>query len=149
MTTRWTDHENYIKTLLHLDGTVSSGNKFYDPGDAVAREHYTERAYRVYAECKSTINKSYSLRRQDIAGYARRAAEYGKMFVLPVRFYFDGIYEDYVVLKAGDFAEVVDRAEASANIDAARYLDWVIDHIDNTSVKAKAGHALRVLTGDS
>jgi hypothetical protein len=147
--TRWGEHENYIKTLLHLDGTVSSGSKFHDPGDAVAREHYLDRAYRFYAECKSTINKSFSLKRDSLLSHEKRAKAYGKMFLLPVRFYADGTHDDFVVLRAEDFAELAERAEAASNNDAARFLDWTIDHINNTRIKARAQHALRVLTGDS
>lgn len=148
MSTRWTEHEKYIRTLLHLDGTVSSGNKFHDPGDAVAREHYQDRAYRLYAECKSTINKSFALSRVALASHGKRAMEYGKMFVFPVRFYADGVAFDYVVLRADDFSEILDRAEASTNGEAIKYLGWVIDKITNPSIHARASHALRVLTGD-
>lgn len=147
--TRWSEHENYIRVLLHLDGTVSSGNQFHDPGDAVAREHYLDRAYRFYAECKSTIKDSYSLNRKNLANHEKRAKLYGKRFVLPVRFYFEGTSADYVVLRAEEFAELVDRAESASNNDAARYLDWTIGHINNSRIKARAQHALRSLTGDS
>ena len=57
----WQEHERYVCSLLSLDLTNCSGNKFYDPGDGVDRSHYTQNDFALIIDAKCTTKKSFSL----------------------------------------------------------------------------------------
>src|SRR3954468_19082998 len=133
------DHEKYVQEILDLDATTASGRLFTDPGDGVSRKHYLDQRYRLYAEAKSTSHKSFTLQRDIIAQYARRAAEYGKTFCLPIRFIQESGVIDYVLLRLIDFSDILDSAQCSREQrEAQQYLTWIIDKISDPVVKYKA-----------
>lgn len=143
------DHEKYVQEILGLDSTIASGRLFVDPGDGVSREHYLDQRYRLYAEAKSTSNKAFALKRDIIAQYARRAAEYGKMFCLPIRFIYEGGAADYVLLRLIDFSDILDSAQCSPEQrEAQQYLTWIIDKIADSEIQGEARTALERLIGD-
>ncbi len=132
-------HEKYVQELLDLDSTVASGNQSRDPGDAVSRAHYSDQDFRLYAEAKCTEQKSYSIKREDIAAYAKRAAEYGKTFCLPVRFIEGNCYTDYIVLRLIDFSDILSSAQRSTQKrEAESYLNWVVNKIANDKIREEA-----------
>ena len=102
----WEQHERYIQSVLGLQATICSGNKFYDPGDAV--DHDRESVFPVMADCKCTERKSFSVTRQTMEQWEEKAAEMGKRFVMPVRLAPRGADPyDCVVLGLHDFAELL------------------------------------------
>lgn len=106
----WEQHERYIQSVLGLQATICSGNKFYDPGDAV--DHDRESAFPLVADCKFTERKSFSVTRKMLEQWQEKAAEMGKRFVLPVRFSSSGAQPyDCVVLGLHDFAELLSLAK--------------------------------------
>ena len=105
----WEQHERYIQSVLGLQATICSGNKFYDPGDAV--DHDRESSFPLIADCKFTERKSFSVTRQALQQWEEKAAEMGKRFVMPVRLCprnEDPL--DCVVIGLHDFAELLDLA---------------------------------------
>lgn len=142
-------HEKYVQEVLELDSTVASGRLWSDPGDAVSRAHYLNQRYRLYAEAKSTAQKSFSLKRDIIAQYARRAAEYGKLFCMPIRFIHENGPTDYVLLRLLDFSDILSSAQASQKKrEAHQYLTWIIDKIADPRIKNDARTALEHLIGE-
>jgi hypothetical protein len=137
-----------VADLLGLARTSSSGNKFYDPGDAVSRSHYSVQRYRLYAECKSTIQKSYSLKRDDLERYSKRAAENGKMYVMPIRFV--GAHDDdYVVMRLLDFSDVLEAAQQKESpSDSVSYLWWMIGKIRDNTIRQEAEKHFRKILGE-
>jgi hypothetical protein len=102
----WEQHERYIQSILGLEGTICSGNKFYDPGDAV--DHDRESAFPIIADCKFTERKSFSVTRQVLEQWEEKAAEMGKRFIMPVRLCAKGTTpHDSVVMGLHDFAELL------------------------------------------
>lgn len=105
----WEQHERYIQSVLDLESTICSGNKFYDPGDAV--DHDRESAFPLVADCKFTERKSFSVTRQLLEQWEEKASEMGKRFVLPVRLCPKGSEPyDCVVIGLHDFAELLSLA---------------------------------------
>jgi hypothetical protein len=92
---------------LGLERTISSGNKFYDPGDAVTRGHSD---FPLYSDAKYTERMSYSLRRQEMEHHIQRADEQGKRMILPVRIWPQGHLHplDLAVLQLHDLKELLD-----------------------------------------
>jgi hypothetical protein len=143
-------HEKHVQELLGLDATIASGSKFHDPGDGVSRNHYLDEIYRLYAEAKCTEQKSFSLKREDVASYAQRAREYGKTFCMPIRFVEPECYTDYVVLRLEDFAEILSLAQSHhVNQGAANYMKWIISKIGSPEIRREAQQHLDDLTGET
>jgi hypothetical protein len=143
-------HEKYVQDLLDLDSTIASGNQSRDPGDGVSRAHYSDQDYRLYAEAKCTEQKSYSIKRDDIAAYAQRAAEYGKTFCLPVRFIQRNCYTDYIVLRLLDFSDILSCAQRPTRThEAESYLAWIVDKITNDKIREEARIHLKNLVESS
>lgn len=105
----WEQHERYIQSILGLEATICSGNKFYDPGDAV--DHDRESVFPIIADCKFTERKSFSVSRQVLEQWEEKAGEMGKRFIMPVRLCPRGtIPHDSVVMSLHDFAELLSLA---------------------------------------
>ncbi len=106
----WEDHEAFIQGLFGLRGTVCSGNKWYDPGDAVDGQHPTDSPFPIFADCKYTEAASYSVKAKEMAQWSTRAEEMGKRFILPIRLWPKGAAspQDWVVLNVHDFAELLE-----------------------------------------
>ena len=101
----WRDHEAEIQKVLGLSSTIASGAKYHDPGDAA--DHDRDSPFPLIADCKCTDRGSYSLNRKALAQWADKAAEVGKRFILPVRFWSRDTCDDYVVISLHDFAELI------------------------------------------
>lgn len=106
----WRDHEAEIQRILGLSSTIASGSQFHDPGDAADHDH--DSVFPIIADCKCTERGSYSINRKVLDQWRERAAEVGKRFVLPVRFWSRGGSDDYVVVSLHDFAELLDLARS-------------------------------------
>lgn len=98
--------EEEVALTLDLDITITSGNKFYDPGDCITRGR--DDPFPLFADAKFTKRASFSLKAKDLRQYSVRAAEAGKRFILPLRFQSPGQRhpEDYVVMPFHDFVEL-------------------------------------------
>ena len=107
MLAKWQNHEKYVAELLGLDQPSCSGNKWYDPGDGVTRG---ESSFPLYADCKCTEKKSFSLNSATLADLEQRAADLGKRMIMPVRFHprRHVIPQDYVVIGLSDFVELLE-----------------------------------------
>lgn len=109
MTKGWERFEHDVARWFGLSTTISSGNKFFDPGDAVTRGR--RHPWPLYADAKHTTRASFSLKLKDLLDYHRQALELGKNFILPVRFEDPyGVVNDYVVLPLSDFRELYEKA---------------------------------------
>ena len=109
----WRDHEAEIQKVLGLSSTIASGAKYHDPGDAA--DHDRDSPFPLIADCKCTERGSYSLNRKALAQWADKAAEVGKRFILPVRFWSRDTCDDYVVVSLHDFAELLYLARRHGN----------------------------------
>ena len=108
----WKQHEKYVQEVLGLDSTICSGNKFYDPGDAVDNDR--ESPFPIIADCKFTERKSFSVASKTLSQWTDKAAEMGKRFIMPVRLSPKGsTSQDYVVIGLHDFAELLNLARRS------------------------------------
>ena len=107
----WEAWESYINRILGLSATLASGSQSHDPGDGVDRRHHSETDYALMADAKYTVRKSFSLNAKLMAQYVRRAAEFGKSFVLPVRLHDVGadVMHDYVVVPLQDYVMLLER----------------------------------------
>lgn len=106
----WERWERESAEMFGLDQTLTSGNKFFDPGDATHRGRSTP--FPLLVDAKYTTRSSYSLKLKFLRDMTHRAAEQGKRFLLPLRFHVKGTTEDFVVLRAHDFAELLDRVNS-------------------------------------
>ncbi len=104
---KWQRHEREVRELLGLDSTITSGSKWFDPGDGVTRGRSP---FPLYADCKCTERGSFSLKLADLNDLQYRAAEMGKRLILPVRFHPDVGPQDYIVCSLHDFAELLSLA---------------------------------------
>lgn len=105
----WREWEQQAAWELGLELTIASGNKFFDPFDAVSRT--PNDPFPLAVDCKLTARGSFSLKAKELGQYRRRAAEEGKRLVVPLRFWTpDNPPEDYAVLGFHDFVELMDRA---------------------------------------
>jgi hypothetical protein len=102
--------EQEVARVLDLDLTITSGNKFYDPGDATSRGR--DDPFPLFADAKFTQKGSFSLKAKELRQWSQRASEAGKRFVLPLRFHPPGQRhpDDYVVMSFHDFVELRDNA---------------------------------------
>lgn len=106
----WEKFEYDIQEMLGLDTTIASGSKFHDPGDAVSNKNYQDDPFPMMVDCKSTINKSFSVERKTVEAWREKATLFGKRFALPIRFLHEGGEYDWVVLPMGDFSDLLERA---------------------------------------
>lgn len=109
----WQRHEREVQELLDLSPTITSGNKWHDPGDGVDRGHYSEKKFPLIIDCKSTIHRSYSVKLDDLEEWAYKADEMGKRFAMPIRFHpkpYVAPPSDYILLSLNDFAELLQAA---------------------------------------
>lgn len=106
----WDAWESYINQVLGLEATLASGSQAHDPGDGVDRRHHSETDYAIMADAKYTERKSFSISAKLMGQYVRRAAEFGKRFVLPVRLVDSGTKEvhDYIVVPLQDYVELLE-----------------------------------------
>lgn len=104
----WIKHEHDMAEMFGLDRTLTSGNKFFDKGDAVHRGR--QLPFPVYLEAKYTEHASRTLTMIELYEGQQHAAEAGRRFVMAVRFYPKNAVgpEDYVVMAAHDLAELLD-----------------------------------------
>lgn len=100
---KWQRHEREVADILGLRRTITSGNKWYDPGDGTSRGRFP-----LYVDCKCTEKGSFSLKLDTLNDLQFRAAEMGRRLILPVRFHPDVGPQDYVVIGLHDFAELLD-----------------------------------------
>lgn len=107
MEPKWQRHEREVADILGLRRTITSGNKWFDPGDGVTRGRSP---FPLYADCKCTEKHSFSLKLADLYQMQDRAAEMGKRLIMPVRFHPAVGPQDYVVIGLHDFAELLDLA---------------------------------------
>ena len=102
----WRRHEKEVANELGLRQTVSSGNQWYEKGDATTADHPMDSELQFDADMKCTSKKSFSLDVEFMNANRRRSQLNGKIFLLPVRFQYGKEYEhqcDYITLGLGDF----------------------------------------------
>lgn len=106
----WEAWERYVNRVLGLDSTVASGSQAHDPGDGVDRRHHSETEYALMADAKYTERKSFSVNARLMSQYVRRAAEFGKRFILPVRLVDKANNEvhDFVVVPLQDYLTLLE-----------------------------------------
>ena len=93
---------------LGLRRTISSGNKHFDPGDAVSTDRNDP--FPLYADAKCTSANSFSLKAYELRQFTERAIEVGRRFIMPIRFWSPGSqHEDYVVIGFNDFQDLIER----------------------------------------
>lgn len=102
---RWQAFERDVAEMFGLDQTLSSGNQWFDAGDAVTRGRTT--LFPLYAECKYTESRSKTLSLRDLQAGQELAASTGKRFVMPIRFRPEREGHDYAVVSLSDLAELL------------------------------------------
>jgi hypothetical protein len=117
----WAQWEEDIQELFGLDGTICSGNKFHDPGDAVSRDNPHDGTFRLFVDCKYTEKLSYSFRRADWEKWTERAAERGMRPAMAVRIWPRGLIgpADAMIVSVDDLAELITKAEKLDEIEKA------------------------------
>ena len=110
----WQEFEQEVNEQLGLRATISSGNKWHDPGDGTDRAQTT---FPLLVDAKYTTYASFGLSAQFLLQMVGKAQELGRRFVLPVRFgsLRQGVSRDYVVLTLHDFTELLDMARGKEN----------------------------------
>ena len=104
----WRAAEKRAQDALGLVGTPGSGNQWYAKGDSVGTDG--DDLLDLMVETKSTLAKSYSVKRDWVAEYRNKAMMDGKIFALHIEFQEPGKAPiGYVMLELGDFAELVNR----------------------------------------
>jgi hypothetical protein len=143
----WEVHEAFINDVLGLDSTPISGATWQAPGDGVDNDPHS--VFPIIADCKCTEKASFSLRLQTLHQWDTKAAELGKRFILPLRFWDRGRQRgaDYVVLGLDDFRELLDShrewAAAKSELDdLSRELCCSNDHF-----LPEASRRIRALLG--
>lgn len=107
----WEKFEKYVQRSLNLDSTVSSGNQWNDPGDAVDRTHFSIDPYKLIVDCKYTERKGFRLESAMLKTWVRNAVDGGYIFGLPIRFHENGKNSDYIVLTLEDFSDIFCKAK--------------------------------------
>jgi hypothetical protein len=109
----WEAFEAEVTEMLGLGRTITSGNKWFDRGDAVSRDHADP--FPLYVDAKFTEKISFSLRLRELHDYSRQAAEVGKRLALALRLWPPAAPpSDYVVLSLHDFAELLQLAKQAS-----------------------------------
>lgn len=96
----WQIWEDEFNEDLGLKATIASGSKFYDLGDGTNSEQHP---IPVVTDCKSTEQKSYSVKYEFLEDWLQKARMMGRMFLLPIRFENAKKDKDYVLLEKEDF----------------------------------------------
>lgn len=106
----WKQHEEDMAKLFGGRKTITSGNKFYDPGDVVTSS--VDSDFPIFADCKYTEHSSMSIKLLTLRDLGEKAASLGKRFIMPIRYHVkaEGTDNDYVLLSAHDFAELLEMA---------------------------------------
>lgn len=109
---QWERFERDVNGLLGLAGTAASGARWQDIGDGVDARHPSESAFPLIVDCKATERASFSIKARDLAQWQARAAELGKRFAMPIRFWnrANTRSRDYILLDLHDFAELLELA---------------------------------------
>lgn len=111
----WQRHERDVAELLGLKLTTSSGNQFYDPGDAVDYSPLRDNDFALFADAKYTEKKSMALNAQVLRSLTEIARIVGKRPIMPVRFFkTPDQAEDYVVMRLDDFAELMGKSNGNS-----------------------------------
>lgn len=105
----WENHEEDVAKIFGLRRTISSGNRFFDPGDAVSPD--STGPFPIYAEAKYTEKDSFTLKRKDLRKYWELAFDTNKHLIMPIRFWPRGarMPDDYVLLGLHDLQELIER----------------------------------------
>lgn len=108
----WERFEQDVQRWLGLDSTPASGATYSAPGDAVDTRHPRDADFRMLADCKQTERGSFSLNLKFLKQWTDKAEEFGRRFVLPVRFHIKLTNQDidFVVLGMDDFRDLCERA---------------------------------------
>lgn len=88
--------------LFGLQQTITSGNKWWDQGDAQGNRHD---AFPIYLDCKHTMGLSTSFRDKDLRQWRSQAQSVGKRMVIALRFQGGG---DYALIDLNDLKELID-----------------------------------------
>lgn len=129
MTVRgWEHHESDVQELLGLSPTIASGSKFHDIGDAVDHKHYSESEFRFIADCKYTESKSFSVGLQLLRQWEEKAAELGKRFLLPLRFWPKDARNprDYAIISLHDLSEMLEALKKPRMTESEKR-QWTLD----------------------
>lgn len=100
----WAQFEYYVAGLFGLQQTITSGNKWWDQGDAQGSRHD---AFPIYLDCKHTMAASTSFKDKDLRQWRRQAQIAGKRMVIALRFEGGG---DYGIIDLDDLKELIDLA---------------------------------------
>lgn len=100
--------------VLGLESTPGSGNQFHSPGDGTTPGHPALHRFPIITDSKYSEAWSTTLRLLTLKQWSVKAAEQGKRFVMPLRFFPRGSRQpsDWVVLSLHDFVELLEMAEA-------------------------------------
>lgn len=104
----WETHEADVAKMFGLRRTITSGNKFWDQGDAQGDRHDE---FPIYLDCKYTDKASASFRFKDLNDWQQQAAMIGRRLVIALRF--GGVNHgerDYALISLSDLKELIDRA---------------------------------------
>lgn len=136
-TPAWEQFEHDVQEMLGLDATICSGNKFNDIGDATDNRPPGDDSFRLLIDCKYTEQVSFSVGAKFMGQWVDRATEWGKRFVLAIRFLPRGASSprEYVVLTLDDFAELL---EAARRADQSS--KWPVDRTYLERDEHKAWH---------
>lgn len=110
----WVAFEQHVNSLLGLDRTIASGNKWHDVGDGVDRSRGD---FAIQTDAKYTEAGSFYLNAAKMYQWCQRAQGLGKRFVLAVRFMpkWADRPEDYVILRLDDFTELMEKLREVKN----------------------------------
>lgn len=154
----WEAWEAIVNRLLGLDGTVTSGNKWYDPGDGVDRSHYTEEDFPLIVDAKYTEAASFVVSQKTLFQWVKKAEEMGKRFILAVRIWPKELAnpEDYIVISFDDFVEL---REAYKDLKAKKqhgltdndiaFLDLLAKNLMQVQLKLKMVSIVGKLKGEA
>lgn len=78
----WEAWEREVSEILGVQRTITSGNKWFDPGDATTLGHSP---WPLYVEAKYTEAQSYTLKFRDLQQTQQLADQSGKRLVMPIR----------------------------------------------------------------
>jgi len=112
-TPAWEQWEHEVQDALDLASTPGSGNQWHAPSDGRTVGHPTDVGRGWMVDCKTTVQKSFSLTRKMLGQWEDKAAVHGHRFLLPLRFLAtdrSGRTQDYAVLSWDDFLELNERA---------------------------------------
>jgi hypothetical protein len=154
----WEAWEFRVNKDLGLDPTISSGNKWHDPGDGVDRSHYTEEFFPLVVDAKYTESASFTVSQQTLFQWVKKAEEMGKRFLLAVRICPKGHIdpEDYVVVPYNDFVEFREaykdlklRKNAGLNDNDIEFLEMLAAKMMQVQLRLKMISVVNKLKGSA